>query len=40
MTHPILVTGAAGRIGGVGSLVSRLVRPEFLVVIEIVASRA
>jgi hypothetical protein len=30
MTHPILVTGAAGR----------LVRPEFLVVIEIVAAKA
>jgi hypothetical protein len=37
MTHPILVTGAAGRVGGV---VSRLVRPEFLVVIEIVAAKA
>lgn len=52
MTHPILVTGAAGRVGGVGGLVvealpvfmlrvvSRLVRPEFLVVIEIVAAKA
>ncbi len=40
MTHPIPVTGAAGRVGGVVGLVSRLVRPEFLVVIEIVASRA
>jgi uncharacterized protein YbjT (DUF2867 family) len=81
MTHPILVTGAAGRVGGVGGLVvealqrrglpvramvrrederaealstasayraarfmlrvvSRLVRPEFLVVIEIVAGKA
>jgi hypothetical protein len=33
MTHPIPVTGAAGRV-------SRLVRPEFLVVIEIVAAKA
>ena len=40
MTHPILVTGAAGGVGGVGGLVSRLVRPEFLVVIEIVAAKA
>ena len=40
MTQPILVTGAAGRIGGVDGLVSRLVRPEFLVVIEIVAAKA
>lgn len=40
MTHPILVTGAAGRVGGVGGLVSRLVRSEFLVVIEIVAAKA
>lgn len=40
MTHPILVTGAAGRIGGVDGLVSRLVRPKFLVVIEIVAAKA
>jgi hypothetical protein len=40
MTHPILVTGAAGRVDGVGGLVSRLVRPEFLVVIEIVAAKA
>ena len=70
MTHPILVTGAAGRVGGVGGLVvealqrrglsvramvrrederaealfygirSRLVRPEFLVVVEIVAAKA
>ena len=49
MTHPILVTGAAGRVGGVGGLVvealfygirSRRVRPEFLVVIEIVAAKA
>ena len=36
MTHPILVMGAAGRVGGVGGLVSRLVRPEFLGVIEVV----
>jgi nucleoside-diphosphate-sugar epimerase len=40
MTHPILVTGAAGRVGGVGGLVSRLVRLEFPVVIEIVAAEA
>ena len=40
MTHPILVMGAAGRVGGVGDLVSRLVQPEFLVVIEIVAAKA
>ena len=40
MTHPILVTGAAVRVGGVGGLVSRLARPEFLVVIEIVAAEA
>jgi hypothetical protein len=40
MTHPILVTAAAGRVGDVGGLVSRLVRPEFLVVIEIVAAKA
>ena len=40
MTHPILVTGAAGRVGGVGGLVSRLVRPAFLVAIEIVAAKA
>jgi len=40
MTHPILVTGAAGGVGGVGGLVSRLVRPDFLVVIEIVAANA
>jgi hypothetical protein len=40
MTHPILVTAAAGRVGGAGGLVSRLVRPEFLVVIEIVAAKA
>jgi nucleoside-diphosphate-sugar epimerase len=40
MTHPILVTGAAGRVGGVGGLVSRLVRPGSLVVIEIVAAEA
>jgi nucleoside-diphosphate-sugar epimerase len=40
MTHPILVTGATGRVGGVGGLVSRLVRPGFPVVIEIVAAEA
>jgi hypothetical protein len=40
MTHPIPVTGAAGRVGSVGGLVPRLVRPEFQVVIEIFASRA
>jgi tRNA A37 threonylcarbamoyladenosine dehydratase len=44
MTHPILVTGAAGRVGGVGGLaVEALQRrdlPEFLVVIEIVAVKA
>ena len=40
MTDPILVAGSAGRVGGVGGLVSRLVRPEFLVVIEIVAAKA
>jgi hypothetical protein len=40
MTHPILVTGAAGRVGGVAGLVARLVRPELLVVIEIVATKA
>ena len=40
MTHPILVAGAAGRVGGVGGLISRLVRPEFPVVIEIVAAKA
>jgi NAD(P)H dehydrogenase (quinone) len=51
MTHPILVTGAAGRAGGVGGLVVEalqrrglpvraMVRPEFLVVIEIVAAKA
>lgn len=44
MTHPILVTGAAGRVGGVGGLVvealQRRVLPEFLVVIEIVAAKA
>ena len=42
MTHPILVTGAAGRVGGLGAalpvflrrVVSRFVRSEFLVVIE------
>ena len=37
MTHPILVTGAAGRVRGV---VFRLVWPEFLVVIEVVAAKA
>jgi hypothetical protein len=40
MTHPFPVTGAAGRVGGVGGLVSRLVRPGFQVVIEIVAAEA
>lgn len=44
MTHPILVTGAAGRVGGVGSLVVEALPwrglPEFLVVIEIVAAKA
>ena len=47
MTHPILVTGAAGRVGGVGSLVVEAlqrrglpVRSEILVVIEIVAAKA
>jgi hypothetical protein len=40
MTLSILVTGASGRVGGVGGLVSRLVRPEFLVAIEIVAAKA
>ena len=40
MTHPIVVTAAAGRVGGVDGLVSRLVRPEFLVVSEIVAAKA
>ena len=40
MKRPILVTVAAGGVGGVGGLVSRLVRPEFLVVIEIVAAKA
>ena len=39
MTHPMPVTGAAGRVGGVGGLVSRLVQPEFLGVIEIVAAK-
>ena len=44
---PILVTGAAGRVGRVGGLVVEAlqrrglpVRPEFLVVIEIVAANA
>ena len=38
MTHPILVTGARPvfRL----RVVSRLVRPQFLVVIEIVAAQA
>ena len=40
MTPPIIVMCAAGRVGGVGGLVSRLVRPEFLVLIEIVAAEA
>ena len=44
MAHPILVTGAAdlGAARPVFMLraVSRLVRPEFLVVIEIVAAKA
>ena len=45
MTHPILVTGArAGLAAWAASsmlrVVSRLVRPEFLVVIEIVAAKA
>jgi hypothetical protein len=39
MTHPILVTGAARPVF-VLRVVSRLVRPEFLVVIEIVAAKA
>jgi hypothetical protein len=39
MTHPILVTGAAGPVFML-RVVSRLVRPEFLVVIEIVAAKA
>ena len=43
MTHPILVTGAAGRVGGVGGLVVEALQrrglPEFLVVIEIVAAK-
>jgi tRNA A37 threonylcarbamoyladenosine dehydratase len=44
MTHPILVTGAAGRVGGVGGLVVEALQrrglSEFLVVIEIVAAKA
>jgi tRNA A37 threonylcarbamoyladenosine dehydratase len=44
MTHPILVTGAAGRVGGVGGLVVEALQrrglPEFLVVIETVAAKA
>ena len=44
MTHRILVTGAAGRVGGVGGLVVDALQrhglPEFLVVIEIVAAKA
>jgi tRNA A37 threonylcarbamoyladenosine dehydratase len=44
MTHPILVTGAAGRVGGVGGLVVEALQrrglPESLVVIEIVAAKA
>ncbi len=39
MTHPILVTGAARPVVML-RVVSRLVRPEFLVVIEIVAAKA
>ena len=39
MTHPILLTGAAGRVGVMGDLVSRLVPREFLVVIELVAAK-
>lgn len=39
MTHPILVTVAAWPVFML-SVVSRLVRPEFLVVIEIVAAKA
>jgi len=44
MTHPIFVTGAAGRVGGVGSLVVEALQrrglAELLVVIEIVAAKA
>ena len=39
MTHPIHVTGAARPVFML-RVVSRLVRPEFLVVIEIVAAKA
>ena len=39
MTHPILVTGAAWPVF-ILRVVSRLVRPEFLVVFEIVAAKA
>jgi hypothetical protein len=40
MTCRILVTAAAVRVCGVGGLVTRFVRPAFLVVIEIVAAEA
>ena len=44
MTHLILVTGAAGRVGGVDGLVVEALQrrglPEFLVAIEIVAAKA
>jgi len=44
MTHPILGTGAAGRVGGVGGLVvdalQRRGLPEYLLVIGIVAAKA
>ena len=39
MTHPIPVTGPARSVFML-RVVSRLVRPEFLVVIEIVAAKA